>query len=254
MAQCIVLENKALGRGNRWLKLEVRDPIALTHEPGTVVGLSLRRGQDVFRHAYTVSRADPEQRTLEFLYRVIPGGRMTPLLEALVPGSELQMSGRGGHPIRNEVDTRPEGIVLVSTGTGIGPLYGFSRLALEGKLKIPLKLFAGFREVQDACLADELGQLAGEHANFEWRFSLSRPDAAWAGLRGHVTESMAEALGPVGKLHFHLVGNGNMVVELYEVLMAVGLKDERVTSEIYFNYPDALDPDRLKLLASKFRF
>jgi ferredoxin-NADP reductase len=254
MGTCIILENRSMGRGNRWLKLQVQDSRPLTHEPGTVVGLSLRHGQDVFRHVYTVSRADPEKNTLEFLYRVIPGGRMTPLLEALAPGAELQMSGKAGHPIMGEVDTRPEGIVLVSTGTGIGPLYGFSRMALDRNLKIPLKLFAGFREAQDACLEDELGRLAGQHANFEWRFSLSRPDAAWTGLRGHVTESMAEALGPVRNLHFHLVGNGNMVVELYEVLMKVGLKDERVTSEIYFNYPETLDPDRLKLLASKFVF
>jgi len=250
----VILENKAMGRGNRWLKLQVQDSRPLTHEPGTVVGLSFRHGEDLLRHVYTVSRADPENGTLEFLYRVIPGGRMTPLLEALAPGAELQVTGRGGHPIRHEVDTQPEGIVLVSTGTGIGPLYGFSQMALDRDLKIPLKLFAGFREVQDACLADELGEMAAQHANFEWRFSLSKPDAAWTGLRGYVTESMAEVLGPVGKLHFHLVGNGDMVVELYEVLMAVGLKDERVTSEIYFNYPDTLDPERLKLLASKFRF
>ncbi|HTB22167.1 MAG TPA: FAD-dependent oxidoreductase [bacterium] len=254
MSLVSVLENSPAGRGNRWLKIQVPGQSPLDHEPGTVVGLSFRQGADAYRHAYTVSRADPEKRTLEFLYRVIPQGRMTPRMAGLSPGSEMQLAGRGGHPISGEVDPLAEGIVLASTGTGIGPLFGFSQMALARGLKLPIKLFAGFREAQDCCLREELGALAREHPNFEWHFSLSRPDAAWTGLRGHVTESMPALLGPVGNLHFHLVGNGNMVVELYEVLMALGLRDERVTSEVYFNYPEQLDPARLGLLASKFVF
>jgi NAD(P)H-flavin reductase len=247
-----ILQNTEISRGNRWLKVRVSGDSVLDHEPGTVVGLSMQHGSGTLRHAYTVSRADPAGRTLEFLYRVIPGGRMTPHLAALAPGAELTLAGRGGHPILAEVSTGPAGIVLVSTGTGIGPIYGFSQRALAAGLRLPLKLFAGFREEADACLQEELRSLAQAHPNFEWHFSLSRPSAAWQGLRGHVTESMAGRLGPVGGLHFHLVGNGNMVVELYKVLMLVGLKDERVTSEIYFNYQENFDADRLKALASKF--
>ena len=249
-----VIENKPLGRGNRWLKLQFGQGAVLDHEPGTVVGLSMRHGQGLLRHAYTVSRADAQARTLEFLYRVIPDGRMTPHLAGLEPGAEMQMSGRGGHPIAGEVATDPQGIVLVSTGTGIGPLYGFSQRALAAGAALPIRLFAGFREEADACLRPELEALAAAHPNFSWEFSLSRPGPDWRGLRGRVGETMPGLLGAVRQLHFHLVGNGTMVVELYDALMAVGLKDERVTSEIYFNYPDTLDPDRLKLLASKFRF
>jgi|SRR5665213_3317832 len=247
-----IIENKPLGRGNRWLKLRFPGAAVLDHEPGTVVGLALRHGKEVLRHAYTVSRSDPKARTLEFLYRVIPTGRMTPHLAALAPGDELQMTGRGGHPISGEVDTGPQGIVLVSTGTGIGPLYGFSQMAMSKKYALPITLFAGFREAQDACLDDDLRQLAAEHKNFQWHVSLSRPDPTWKGSRGHVTENIAQHLGPAGNLHFHLIGNGNMVVELYTVLLAAGLKDERVTSEIYFNYAENLDPARTKELASKF--
>jgi NAD(P)H-flavin reductase len=247
-----VLQNEEISRGNRWLKLQILEGPPLDHEPGTVVGLSMQHDGGTLRHAYTVSRADPAKSTLEFLYRVIPDGRMTPHLAVLAPGAEMRLAGRGGHPITGEVDTAPEGIVLVSTGTGIGPLYGFSQMVLAQGLKLPLKLFAGFREAQDTCLQAELQQLADTHPNFEWHFSLSRPDAAWKGLRGHVTESMPALLGPVQNLHFHLVGNGNMVVELYKVLMLVGLKDARVTSEIYFNYAEDLDGSRLRHLASKF--
>jgi len=247
-----ILENAEKGRGNRWLKLAIAGSAALDHAPGTVVGLAFRHGGEPYRHAYTVSRVDPGQRTLEFLYRVVREGRMTPVLAALPTGTELQMNGRGGHPIHLEVATQPKGIVLVSTGTGIGPLYGFSERFLAQGAELPVTLFAGFRQQQDVCLHDELAALAARHPNFRWHVSLSEPDPDWKGLRGHVTESMAGHLGPVRDLHFHLVGNGDMVVELYEVLMAAGLAEERVTSEIYFNYPEDLDPARIKELAARF--
>jgi NAD(P)H-flavin reductase len=248
----VVLENKALGRGNRWLKLQFPAGPKLDHEPGTVVGLSIRHGQGLLRHAYTVSRIDASERTLEFLYRVIPDGRMTPHLEQVAPGAEVLMSGRGGHPIAGEVATDPDGIVLVSTGTGIGPLYGFSQRALAAGLTLPIRLFAGFREESDACLQPELAALAAAHANFSWNFSLSRPGADWRGLHGRVSESMPALLGPVRNLHFHLVGNGAMVVELYNALTSLGLRDERVTSEVYFNFPDQVDGDQVDAIAARF--
>ena len=249
-----ILQNSEKGRGNRWLKIQLPGEGLLDHEPGTVVGLSMQHGAGTLRHAYTVSRVDAVGRTLEFLYRVIPDGRMTPHLAALRPGGELTLAGRGGHPIPAEVNTQPGGVVLVSTGTGIGPIYGFSQAALAAGFSLPIKLFAGFREEADTCLGEELQALAGRYPHFEWHFSLSRPGPAWQGLRGRVSESMPAVLGPVRDLHFHLVGNGDMVVELYKVLLQVGLKDERVTSEIYFNYQENSDPGKIEALASQFKF
>jgi ferredoxin-NADP reductase len=235
------------------LTLQVPGDSPLDHAPGTVVGLALRHQGAILRHAYTVSQADPARRTLEFLYRVIPHGRMTPHLAALGPDDELTLSGRGGHPIPQEVDTQPAGLVLVSTGTGIGPNYGYSRWALERGSTVPITLIAGFREAEDACLQAQLESLAQAHPTFQWHFSLSRPGPAWTGLRGRVSDSMAPLLGPVGDLHFHLIGNGNMVVELYQALRRVGLTDERVTSEVYFNYPDPVDHARVEGIAAGFR-
>lgn len=248
-----VLKNSEASRGSRWLALQLPEGALMDFAPGTVLGLMMKHGAGTLRHAYTVSRADSRKRSLEFLYRVIPDGKMTPHLAALEPGAEVTIAGRGGHPISGEVATNPEGIVLVSTGTGIGPIWGYAQSALEGGLRLPLTLVAGFRELQDACLQDELKSMAEKFPNFRWHFTLTKPDADWMGLKGRVTEVLPAVLGPVGKLHFHLVGNGAMVVELYHVLMLAGLKDERVTSEIYFNWADDVDPEMLKKNASKFR-
>ena len=248
-----LVENRELSRGMRWLKIQLSDGHPVEHEPGNVVSLAMLDSQGhSLKHAYTVSRADAAAGTLEFLYRVIPQGRMTPSLAALLPGAGLRLYGRLGTPIAWEVDTSPAGIVLVSTGSGIGPLFGYAERALSSGQETPIRLFAGFREAEDACLESELGALARAFPHFKWQFSLSRPGPGWKGLRGRVTESMPPALGPIKDLHFHLVGNGNMVVPLYKALMLAGLEDERVTSEIYFNYPENLEDAAVQKLAARF--
>src|SRR6185436_17577662 len=99
--------------------------------------------------------------------------------------------------------------VGISTGTGIGPLYGFARQALtENVLKVPIRLYAGFREEADICLKPELDALAASYAEFSWNPTLSQPHAGWKGLRGRVTASVPPLLDPLDGLHFHLVGNG----------------------------------------------
>lgn len=251
--QTQILQNAEISRASRWLSIQLPEGALIDHEPGTVVGLSMQHGGGTLRHAYTVSRADASKRTLEFLYRVIPTGRMTPHLSALAPGAELTLSGRGGHPIVHEVETDPAGIVLVSTGTGIGPIYGYAQRALAAGLKTPLTLVAGFREAADICLQPELQALAAVHPQFKYHFSLSRPKADWGGLRGWVTESLPGLLGPVKGLHFHLVGNGAMILDLYRALRHLGLTDARVTSETYFNFDaDEPSPERVQALASSF--
>ena len=70
--------------------------------------------------------------------------------------------------------------------------------------------------------------------------------------RAELTETLPGLLGPVGNLHFHLVGNGGMVVELYNALTSLGLADERVTSEVYFNFPDEVDGGTVDAIAARF--
>ncbi len=183
-----VIENRPVANGSMWIRLEAIDDLPAAFEPGHVLGLGLMHDQGTMRHAYTVSRADPESRRFEHLYRVIPGGRMTPHLAALPAGAPISFHGPFHTPIQKEIRAVAERIVLIATGTGIGPVFGYAEKALcEGESRA-MTLYAGFHMESDMCLVDELEALAREHHNFAWHFTVSHPSESWRGLTGRVTD------------------------------------------------------------------
>jgi len=238
-----------------WIALEAADDLPAAFEPGHVLGLGLQQSDNtLMRHAYTVSLGRPGLRRFEHLYRVISRGRMTPHLAGLSPADEVFFHGPFHTPIQQEVRSDAERVVLISTGAGIGPLFGYAQKSLvEGETR-PMTLYAGFREESHVCLTDELNLLSCKHPNFGWHITLSRPAGTWHGLTGRVTESVPKCIDPqhLGVTHFHLVGNGEMVHLMKKALHRAGVLPPRVSIETYFNHhaiPESIAVDEL---AAKF--
>jgi ferredoxin-NADP reductase len=243
-----VLENREAGRGCRLLHLEVPDTLPFPFEPGHVVVLRLGG----FRHPYTLSRVDQRTRRVGILFRAIPGGRLTPVLEALAPGAPVELSGLHHEPVAAMIAPGARAVVGLSTGSGIGPLWGFSEQALAAGFDRPITLFPGFREAEDICLAPELDALQAEHPTFAWHPTLTLPPAAWTGLQGRLGQSAPPRIREPRTCHFHLVGNGAMLAEMKAALALAGVPPEQVTSEVFFNFNAQADPEEVKAIAARF--
>ena len=63
------------------------------------------------------------------------------------------------------------------------------------------------------------------------------------GLLGEVTAAT----------HFHLVGNGQVVVDVREGLLAAGVAEERITTEKYFNGKATADEDVVAFIAGALK-
>jgi len=246
--QATVTGNREVGRGCRLLELELPDELPFPFAPGHVA--VLRHGGH--RHPYTLSRVRPARRAVGILYRVIPGGRLTPLLETLAAGIRLEFSGLHHTPVLEGIAPEAGAVVGFATGSGIGPLWGFAEQALELGFQRPITLFAGFREAEDICLADELDALQARHPGFRWHPTLSLPRADWAGLRGRLGESAPPLIAAPRACHFHLVGNGAMLAEMKAALADCGVPEAQVTSEVFFNYNALADPDVVRAIAGRF--
>jgi len=247
--EAAVTGNREAGRGCRLLRLELRDGLPFPYQPGHVVVLR-HAGQ---RHPYTVSRADPARRSLDLLYRVIPGGRLTPALEALAAGTRTEISGLHHVPVLEGIAPEAAGVVGLATGSGTGPLWGFAEQALAAGFPRPITVFAGFREAADICLAPELDALQARYPHFRWRPTLTSPPEHWTGLRGRLGESVPPLIPDPMACHFHLVGNGAMIAELKAALEARGVPGTRVTTETFFNHNAKADPDVVRAIAERFR-
>ncbi|HEY2381092.1 MAG TPA: FAD-dependent oxidoreductase [Terriglobia bacterium] len=252
-----VIENRAIARGSVWLTLEAADDLPAGYEPGHVLGLGLPNPDGGYqRHAYTVSRGEPDRRRFSHLYRVIPHGRMTPRLAELQPGDSLSFHGPFHTPVQDEIRPTAAGIILIATGTGIGPIFGYAEKTLrEGEPRL-IRLYAGFREQADFCLIRELEALGRDYSNFEWQFTVTSPLPEWQGLTGRVTESIPPLFKPeiVETHHFHLVGNGGMVQLVRQVLFRSGAPRDHVSTETYFNHHIEPSESEIAAVAARFRY
>ena len=239
-----------------WIALEAIDELPAAFEPGHVLGLGLKLNDDtLMRHAYTVSRGQPWARRFEHLYRIVSGGRMTQRLAQLSSAATVYFHGPFHTPIQQEIRPDAEHIILISTGAGIGPLFGYTQKALaEGETR-PITLYAGFREESHTCLAEELNELAGRHSNFAWHFTLTRPSKTWRGLTGRVTECVPDRIDrqKLEAYHFHLVGNGEMVQLVRRALHRAGVPPGRVSIETYFNHYAEPPNGEIDRLSGRFK-
>lgn len=250
---CRVIENREIARGSRWIKLHAEDQHPLPYEPGHVLSLRMTQGDWQMRHAYTITWANADERTFNIIYRVIPHGRMTPRLAMLEAGAPLEFSGVHHNPIRHEVNAGARAVVGIATGTGVGPLYGYFRYVLERGLESrPCSLFIGFRQEADIGPRSELDALAARFANFRWTPTLTQPTPSWPGLRGRVTESVPGLIERPRETHFHLVGNGLMIVEMEAALAKIGVPGDFVSDEYYFNWNAEATQEAAAAIAGRF--
>lgn len=261
-----VVSNAPAGRGS--FVLRVRAAAPLEYLPGHILGLELEHPEtgEALKGPYTVTRAQTVD-SFDVLYRVIPDGRKTPFMQALAPGDACRFGGRFGTPIAEGIDSACDRLVGVATGSGIGPLLGHAEQALAASAASgggrKIELFAGYRDLADAACVPELDALAAAHADrFSWTACISRPSPCTATtatplaaprLTGRVTVAVPSQLGSVASTHFHLIGNGAFVKEFKAGLLAGGVEEGRVTTEVYFNGKAEPDADVVAFVADAVR-
>ncbi len=248
-----IIENRALARGTQLTTFRLPDDLPFPFEPGHVVALRADTPGGPVRHPYTLSFSDPEARSVGIVYRVIPGGRLTPHLAQQALGGLAEIQGLHHQPIQQEVDPEAPAFLGVATGSGAGPLVGFALQAMGAGFDRPFTLLLGYREQEDIICARELGDLAAEHPNFRWIATLSQPSPAWSGLKGHVTGHLSAQLAASPGAHVHLVGNMAMIRTVEAALDQAGWPARRVTHEGFFNWNAQADGAEALRLAKEIR-
>ncbi len=131
--------------------------------------------EDGLARSYSVASL-PAEANLELHIRLLPNGCMSEWLrsEARV-GDAVRILGPSGDCFY--VPGHPEQpLLLVGTGTGLAPLYGILRDALQQGHTGPIHLFHGALRAEGLYLREELAQLAEAQANFEYVPSLFDAD------------------------------------------------------------------------------
>ncbi|MBJ6764857.1 2Fe-2S iron-sulfur cluster binding domain-containing protein [Myxococcaceae bacterium JPH2] len=205
------------------LRVRLEPEATLDYRAGQYVTL-LRA--DGLARSYSLASL-PREKHLELHVRLVPGGTLSGWLarEARL-GEQVALQGPAGECFY--VPGNPEApLLLAGTGTGLAPLYGIARDALEQGHTGPLFLFHGAREPGGLYLVETLRELAARHPNFRYR-----PNVLCGGGAG-VEEGSIEALLPTvlpkrpQGWRAYLCGNVEGVLSLRKKLFLAGfsLKD-----------------------------
>jgi NAD(P)H-flavin reductase/ferredoxin len=181
------------------------------------------------QRAYSMANPPEEPDALEFLVRLIEGGAMSEFLRAgPAPGSVIALKGPHGVFYRRERDAP---MLMIAGGTGLAPMLSMLRqLAARGASRRRIILCFGVTGADDLFGLDVLDRLAETLPGLERRVAIMRPDDAWTGTRGVVTDLLRPddvASGPDA----YLCGPPPMIAAARGWLAAHGMPPAHVFAE-----------------------
>jgi ferredoxin-NADP reductase len=215
------------------------DEPELRFRPGQFI--SVQVGVDALENpvlrSYSIASPPERRGELVFVLRLVEGGMGTKFFESLNPGDGVRFTGPMGFFV-NELE-HPGDVVYAATGTGIAPILPMIKETLErpqaqGDLS-RVHLFWGLRNEHDLFWQDEIAALAARHPRFCERVYLSQPQG-FCRLRGRITGPILELLPSLRAPTFYLCGNGKMIEEVKEALIARGVNRKRqIRTESFFD-------------------
>lgn len=223
-----LVESRELAPGTRHFVFEA-EVAELPFAAGQFVSLVHRVGENEITRAYSIA-SPPDGNRFALCANLVPDGHFSPFLFGMKPGDAVDMNG----PLGTFTLRKPAlASILVATGTGIAPFRSMlrSRGALEGGARFTLVF--GARYEPGLLYGQEWREMAAANPNFEYRPTLTRPEAGWTGRTGRVHDHALEVLGERRDMDIYICGLRGMVDELRARLKALGVDRKRIVYERY---------------------
>lgn len=185
-------------------------------------------GPNGVRRSYSLANAAAADQLLQLHIRAVPDGVMSRYWfgEAKV-NDLLRLHGPLGTFVLRE--TRDMDLVLLATGTGIAPVKSMlESLAVGVDGPRSVTVYWGGRMRAD--LYWPIERLPGSHRYVP---VLSRPDAEWSGVRGHVQDALLAAVPDLGQTIVYACGSDAMVHAARLALTRAGLPPHRFRSDSF---------------------
>lgn len=200
--------------------LRVGKPPGFRFRAGQHVKLGVPGGRTA---SFSITSA-PHDPHLEFCIELVPGGRVTPALFALVPGDRVEVGARPKGSFT--LDERATRHLMVATVTGIAPLRSMLRDALHRGLPIEFVVLHGARHAEDVPYLDELLALGAGDAPVVYRPTLS---GAGAGAVGPFEQGRVDGLArkvaadqPTDGTRVYACGHPDMVEQVAREMSGAG--------------------------------
>ncbi|MEI6750678.1 MAG: FAD-dependent oxidoreductase [Bacteroidota bacterium] len=184
---------------------------------GQVLGLAMSSSDDA--RLYSIASGENDN-TIDILYNIKPGGKLTPNLAALRPDDKLWITVPFGTYAGSS-----EAAYWIAAGTGIAPFYSMYRSGLGGN-KV---LIHGSRTLDAFYFNDKLT------GDFGSRYVRCCSQEEGEGIyHCRVAQYLEQMDNLPEDQKYYLCGGAEMVVECREILLNKGIPFSHIVAEIYF--------------------
>jgi ferredoxin-NADP reductase len=185
------------------------------------------------QRSYSIASA-PEDERLALTVERLEDGEVSPyLVDELRPGDRFELRGPiGGYFVWEATKTHP--LHLVAGGSGLVPLMAMLRHRAAAKATGPASLVLSARSLDDVLYRRELEQLAEGDGALRVAITLTRErPPGWEGYDRRVDDALlAEALGEqAGEAVAYVCGPTRFVETVADGLVALGYDPSRVRTE-----------------------
>ena len=226
-----VSEHILINEKFQYLHMELLEPHRIMFEAGQYVSIDIGEGE---RRSYSVASAPAMDHAVEICVDISPGGKGANFLKTRKPGDEVNFMGPLGQFVLEE-SKKEKKLLFVATGSGIAPLRSMVLDRLEFKRdKREILLHWGLRFVEDMFWEEDFRRFHQYYDNFNFHLTLSKPPDLWPMCSGYVTECIKDEdqLGP--DWGAYLCGNKEMIEEVSQLLMEMGVPKDQVHFEKFF--------------------
>lgn len=188
------------------LRLRLQPEAAFEFQAGQFI--NLHRPDGLIR-SYSIASL-PSEEMIELHVERIANGKMSGWLHDQVnSGDSLEIDGAHGDCFY--LGEKPQqNLLLIGTGSGLAPLWGIARSALEHGHQGEIHLFHGSRSAERLYLVDELKALAEKHSNFFYTPCVSGNNSPGF-TAGRANEVALQQFPKLGGWGVYLCGHPEMV-------------------------------------------
>jgi CDP-4-dehydro-6-deoxyglucose reductase len=214
--------------GANVMRVRLTVPEGFAYRPGQFITMFNPEGT---ARSYSLASL-PEDNVLELHIRKIPGGLMsTWIFEQAKPGDRVILAGPAGECFYTD-NAVEQPMLLVGTGTGLAPLFGILRDALQRGHCGKIVLYHGALEPNGLYHRTLLGNLAADFANFEYHPCVMR-NGDDSVQTGEIDKIVLEAYPSLKGWRGFLCGNPDLVKMLKKKFFLAGMNMKDITTDAF---------------------
>ncbi len=210
-------------------RVRLRPDVPFSYHAGQFVSLFR---EDGLARSYSLASL-PHENDLELHVRRISGGAMSGWLhDRALPDTPLWLQGPSGNCfyVPGNAD---QPLLLAGTGTGLAPLSGIVRSALQQGHRGPIWLFHGALTPGGLYLIEELSELARAHDNFHYVRSVLRDGDSDEAEVGELDQCILGRFASLAGWKGYVCGDPALVNSLRRKLFLAGMASKAIYADAF---------------------